>query len=772
MRPDFISNTKQKNETMDNNIKPTISIQFTDGTIESYEFDQPQIDPLTFAAKLEKAFSCHEITLQMAGRLRIIPKHGIKSVEFKILPSGNMNSPSAMPGSLGGRQPVKPRVQFWRRAVAVTSSRSPPQNKNMTNKFRFSHLAILTCLLVGSLQAQTNLSVAVNQLPATNAPSPNNGIILPKPLADPIEPFNRAVWSFNKGLITVIRPAAKGYRFVIPRPVRKGIGNVGRNLLFPGRFINELLQGNWNAMGDETARCLCNTIFGIGGIFDVATRGNIPEHNADFGQTFRKWGLQPSIFLMLPLLGPSDVRDGTGLAADYAANPLNYFYPYGYIGSGVMVNNLSDSVDEAFRFSQSEADPYSILQYAWTLSHENRTTDMSLHGSQDEALLETLRSVSFSYKDPEFLSRGKTRSVLIPATGKNLNFTFWLQPRRAPIVYLIPGFGAHRLAGNELGLAELLVMNGFSVVTVSSTFHPEFMEHASLEAVPAYPPIGIKELHAALTQIDGRLAKTYPQRLGARAIMGYSLGGFQSLFMAGTEATNTAGLIPFQRYVAIDSPVRLRYAATNLDSYYQAPMSWPAAEREVNIHNTLLKVAALAAQPGLAKTNLPFNTIESQFLVGLSFRLSLRDIIFSSQLRHNQGILQSPIKNSRRRAAYDEILNYSFRDYIQKFATPYDRSLGLDLTDPEVSQRGTDLEAYTDGLRANPNIRVILNRNDLFLNGGDLAWIETTFARSQVTEFPNGGHVGNLAQPEVQHAILQALDGLGATPNTKRKQSW
>jgi pimeloyl-ACP methyl ester carboxylesterase len=354
---------------------------------------------------------------------------------------------------------------------------------------------------------------------------------------------------------------------------------------------------------------------------------------------------------------------------------------------------------------------------------------------------------------------------LIPATGKHLDYNLWLQPRPAPIVYLIPGFGAHRLAGNELGLAELLVSNGFSVVTISSTFHPEFMEHASSVAVPAYPPIGVNDLHVALTEIVRQLEKNYPQRLGARAIMGYSFGAFQSLFMAGTEATNTAGLIHFQRYVAIDSPVRLRFAATNLDNYYQAPMAWPAAEREANINNTLLKVAALAAQPGIVKTNLPFNTIESQFLVGLSFRLALRDVIFSSQLRHNQGILQSPIKNSRRRAAYDEILTYSFREYIQKFATPYDRSLGIDLTDPEVSERGTDLEVYADGLKANPNIRVILNRNDLFLNADDVAWIETTFARSEVTEFPDGGHVGNLAQPDVEQAIVRALGGLGAEPN-------
>jgi len=293
------------------------------------------------------------------------------------------------------------------------------------------------------------------------------------------------------------------------------------------------------------------------------------------------------------------------------------------------------------------------------------------------------------------------------------------------------------------------------------------MEHASATAMPAYPPISINELHVALTEIDRDLNKKYPQRLGQRAIMGYSMGAYQSLYMAATEATNQSPLLKFERYVSIDSPVRLRYAVTNLDSYYKAPMAWPAAEREADIENLLIKVAVVATRPELQKAPLPFNAIESQFLIGLSFRLSLRDIIFSTQLRHNQGILQQPLKKSRRWAAYDEILNYSFRNYIDLFATPYDRTLGIDLKDPETLKLGTDLRAYTAGLRDNPDIRIILNRNDLLLADSDIGWIEDTFAHSLVTEFPDGGHVGNLAQPDVQQAILRALDGLGAAPAKK-----
>ena len=92
----------------------------------------------------------------------------------------------------------------------------------------------------------------------------------------------------------------------------------------------------------------------------------------------------------------------------------------------------------------------------------------------------------------------------------------------APVVYIVPGFGAHRLAGNELGLAELVYKKGFSAVSISSTFRPEFMEHASTSDVPSYPPDDVRDLHIALTQIDHRLDGAYRHRLGARALTGYS----------------------------------------------------------------------------------------------------------------------------------------------------------------------------------------------------------------------------------------------------------
>lgn len=360
-------------------------------------------------------------------------------------------------------------------------------------------------------------------------------MVLPKSIPDPIEPVNRALWAFNKELMTeIIKPTSKGYRFIIRKPIRIGIGNMGTNLTYPDRLINNMLQGRWAGARDETYRFLYNTTVGVAGFFDVASRIKIPRSNADFGQTFGQWGWKPHFFLMLPFFGPSDDRDAVGLAGDTAANPLLYISPYNlvaddpltYLGPytyftyAVMYNAFSDSVNEEARFSQAEMDPYAEIQYAWTFETANRVANFQVKGKQDEASLETLESVFFTYKDPEFPSQAKTRSVLIPNTGRRLKFTFWLQPERAPVVYIVPGLGSHRMAETSIALAELVYKNGFSAVCVSSPFNAEFMERASTVALPAYLPVDGHDLHVALTAIDHQLNASYPGRVTGRALLG------------------------------------------------------------------------------------------------------------------------------------------------------------------------------------------------------------------------------------------------------------
>jgi len=658
-------------------------------------------------------------------------------------------------------------------------------------------LLLVICLLVFEVfaSAQTPMAGSVN-------PAAVGSVDLPKSVPDPIEPFNRVMWGFNKAVMTdVIKPTSRVYRFVVVKPIRTRIGNFGKNLTYPGRLINNLLQGKWRGARDESCRFACNTTVGIVGLFDPATKWHIPKSDADFGQTFGQWGWKPMCFIMLPILGPSNERDTIGFAADTAANPLlyiapydfdandplTYLGPYTYFTYAVMYNNLSDSVNEYVRFSQAEMDPYSEIQYAWTFARANRVADFQVKGKQDAASLETIESVFFTYQDPEFPNHGQTRSVRIPATGKDLKFTFWLQPGSANVVYIIPGLGGHRLAQNTLALAELVYKNGFSAVVVSSPFNSEFMEHASTVALPAYLPVDGRDLHVALTEIDRRLQKLYPNRLGNKALMGYSMGALESLFIAATGATNQywvttkesvlrfhqgkqgvkevriaattnqLPLIQFDRYVAINTPVRLLHGMSKLDEFYRAPLDWPVAERADDLENTFLKVADLSKSTLTPQSTLPFNAIESKFLIGLNFRLVLRDIIYSSQRRNNQGVLQHEIHDLRRDPVYQEILRYSYQDYFNKFAVPYYEAHDLPVSTGAALEKAGDLRSYVAGLRANPNIRIIVNQNDFLLEASDLAWLHAMFSPAQLTVFPQGGHLGNLTNPTVQKSILAAL---------------
>ena len=134
---------------------------------------------------------------------------------------------------------------------------------------------------------------------------------------DPFEGYNRAVYKFNDGLDrAILKPVAQGYDFVVPGPVKTGIRNFFSNLGEPVIIVNDVLQGKGRQAGSDTTRFLVNTTIGLGGVLDMATRVGLPKNNEDFGQTLGKWGVNSGPYLVLPLLGPSTVRDALGRPVD------------------------------------------------------------------------------------------------------------------------------------------------------------------------------------------------------------------------------------------------------------------------------------------------------------------------------------------------------------------------------------------------------------------------------------------------------------------------
>lgn len=134
---------------------------------------------------------------------------------------------------------------------------------------------------------------------------------------DPFEPFNRSVMRFNDGLDeAIIKPVAQAYQGAVPSPVRTGVSNFFGNLSDVWSFANNVLQAKPQAAADSFVRVGVNTLIGLGGVLDWATLMGIERHREDFGKTLGRWGVATGPYLVLPVLGPSTVRDTAALLVD------------------------------------------------------------------------------------------------------------------------------------------------------------------------------------------------------------------------------------------------------------------------------------------------------------------------------------------------------------------------------------------------------------------------------------------------------------------------
>ncbi len=205
---------------------------------------------------------------------------------------------------------------------------------------------------------------------------------------DPFEPVNRATLGFNVAADrAVVGPAARAYGDYTPGFVRAGIGNLLRNLREPVVFANLVLQGEPGPAADAAFRFAANTTVGLGGLFDVAGREGVPRHEADFGETLAVWGVGEGPYVMLPLLGPSNVRDASGRFADRYASPLNWNDDWPgdtvrWTERALRVGDIRLQLEDTFeRMAQesgdeSEAatarDPYVLLRDTWRAQRRER----------------------------------------------------------------------------------------------------------------------------------------------------------------------------------------------------------------------------------------------------------------------------------------------------------------------------------------------------------------------------------------------------------------
>lgn len=198
---------------------------------------------------------------------------------------------------------------------------------------------------------------------------------------DPFESINRAVFTFNENADEyVIKPAAEAYQFVLPEFVRTGVTNFFSNIGDIFVAVNNLLQGKPGNAANDIGRFLVNSTIGILGLFDVATDAGLEKNKEDFGQTLGVWGVPSGPYVVLPLFGPSSVRDTAGLAVDLKtdfilnSNQLNHDQK---VGSTVLrvVNQRANLLNASQLLEDAAFDKYSFLRDSYLQRRHNQVHD-------------------------------------------------------------------------------------------------------------------------------------------------------------------------------------------------------------------------------------------------------------------------------------------------------------------------------------------------------------------------------------------------------------
>ena len=185
---------------------------------------------------------------------------------------------------------------------------------------------------------------------------------------DPWQRVNRATFRLDvKFEKAVAAPVASAYIYTVPGLVRLGITHFFDNLTYPTVIVNDLLQGQFKPFLSDTGRLLVNTTLGIGGLFDPATKLGLLREDRDFGQTFGKWGIPTGPYLVLPFLGPSDVRDMVGRAGAEFSDPLHYTPNtwVWYTPRAVDVLNDDATLQPTLRLVMQAPDPYTFMRHAY-----------------------------------------------------------------------------------------------------------------------------------------------------------------------------------------------------------------------------------------------------------------------------------------------------------------------------------------------------------------------------------------------------------------------
>jgi ABC-type transporter lipoprotein component MlaA/predicted esterase len=629
---------------------------------------------------------------------------------------------------------------------------------------------------------------------------------------DPIEPVNRVLSGGEHIFLRwVFRPIGYVYGSIMPRPVITGFNNFTKNVGFPVPMFSSFLQGKFADGGTVFVRFLANTTM-TAGFWDPADYWfGLRPVNEDVGQAFGRWGIGRGFYIGVPSMSGNNIRDTAGMIFDFALDPKTYVYGGQYF---TFLNSTMARYDSYEAASMGNWDDYlffrdiggfyrNILVRDWD-RHENlyrdgfkyhgenfmppliapvksppsvesRLEPMPTYGSQG-ASTDTLRVAMcgvqgrdvgiwphLSLWSGDLFHKFKRKTVEILPERRQLQYRFLPVEgeKQAPLVVLIPGLGGNNLSSMSEAIAEMLWMNGYSVVLISNPFSWEFIEAAGSSRAPGYAPDDAADLRKALRKVLDDIHNRYGIQPNYRVLAGYSLGGYYALIAAEQEGReNTLG---FDRYLAINPPVNLMNGMVTLDEFYNTWRNWSgeeaydrglmAAAKYLGLLNATHQWEGYSPKAPVRNDYLvPVHNDEARMLIGYSFKRTLSEVLGLMKKRS-----ASPDYSwGRRRDVYDRVNAYDFRSYAEHIIIPeVNRQTGGEITLAQLARK-TSLFTLTEFLQGNPDVRVIHSADDFLESEAERKWLSGTL-KDRIVFMQHGAHLGNLYTRITHDHILKML---------------
>ncbi len=373
----------------------------------------------------------------------------------------------------------------------------------------------------------------------------------------------------------------------------------------------------------------------------------------------------------------------------------------------------------------------------------------------------TLLTNQIQPKSDFFMRKSRTMYMRYKQGETRYHYSYWRNRQSERLAVLIPGLNASCRDSTAAYLAEILFERGYSVVEISSTMHWTFVQSILSAHVPGYIPQDSRDTHQLIARIVADLEKRRDRPYSTKVLIGLSMGGIHTLFLADHEANHPK--IGVDQYIAINPVIDFGKTLGNLDRLYTDSLSSLRSLGEEQWNQSLfaLKLANLV-DPDKKDPISDLLPEEARLIFGLYFKRSLSQFIVMSHDQENMGVLTAENSTSlRKETCYEEAEQYSYYEYVEKFVMNYYQNYAAEpwqeaKTLEEVLEESS-LRSIRDTLRENQNIYIVHTKDDPLNDAESMDFLKQVMDEERLFLFSYGGHMGNLSFPKFQELFLELI---------------